>query len=137
MMLSLNSIVILALIALVGFLGAKWLFKKDTAIEERRRGAARLAAALKSYGLSKIPEFLIDYSVGDYSGMAMKIKSYAEMFIAGEESVVKEFDVVFERVLSEKLKSEAGRALIASKLSDASKPADTSVVVNAPAPTTK
>jgi len=137
MLLSLNTVVIVVLIAAVGFLGAKWLFKKDTEIENRRRGAARLAAALKSYGLAKIPEFLIDYSVGDYSGMAMKIKAYAEMFLAGEEAVVKEFDGVFERVLAEKLKSEAGRALIASKLSDASNPADPSVVAKAPAPAIK
>jgi len=137
MLLSLNTVVIVVLIAAVGLLGAKWLFKKDTEIENRRRGAARLAAALKSYGLAKIPEFLIDYSVGDYSGMAMKIKAYAEMFLAGEEAVVKEFDGVFERVLAEKLKSEAGRALIASKLSDASNPADPSVVAKAPAPAIK
>lgn len=137
MLLSLNTVVIVVLIAAVGFLGAKWLFKKDTEIENRRRGAARLAASLKAYGLVKIPEFLIDYSVGDYSGMAMKIKAYAEMFLAGEEAVVKEFDGVFERVLAEKLKNEAGRALIASKLSDASNPADPSVVAKAPAPAVK
>jgi hypothetical protein len=134
MMLSLNTLVILVLIALVGFLGAKWLFKKDTEIENRRRGAARLAAALKAYGLRRIPEFLIDYSVGDYSGMAEKIKGLAEMFLAGEESVVKEFDAVFDRVLVEKLKTEAGRALIASKLTDAAMPADATVVQEAPAP---
>lgn len=134
MMLSLNALVILVLVGLVGFFGAKWLFRKDTEIEGRRRGAARLAASLKAYGLVKIPEFLIDYSVGDYSGMAMKIKAYAEMFMAGEEAVMQEFNAVFERVLAEKLKSESGRALIASKLSDASKETDPSVVANAPAP---
>ncbi len=134
MMLSVNTLVILVLIALVGFFGAKWLFKKDTEIENRRRGAARLAAVLKAYGLVRIPEFLIDYSVGDYSGMAEKIKSLAEVFLAGEEPVVKEFDAVFDRVLIEKLKTEAGRALIAAKLSDATKPADAAVVQDAPQP---
>lgn len=134
MMLSLTSIVILVLIALVGFLGAKWLFKKDTEIENRRRGAAKLAACLKAYGLQRIPEFLIDYSVGDYSGMAEKIKGLAEMFLAGEEAVVREFDTVFDRVLVQKLQTEAGRALIASKLSDATRPEDTTVVHEAPAP---
>jgi hypothetical protein len=134
MMLSVNTLVILVLIALVGFLGAKWLFKKDTEIENRRRGAARLAAVLKAYGLVRIPEFLIDYSVGDYSGMAEKIKSLAEVFLTGEEPVVKEFDAVFDRVLIEKLKTEAGRALIAAKLSDATKPADVKVVQEAPQP---
>jgi len=136
MMLSLNTLVILVLIALVGFLGAKWLFKKDTEVENRRRGAARLAACLKAYGLVRIPEFLIDYSVGDYSGMAEKIKGLAEMFLAGEEAVVKEFDAVYDRVLVEKLKTEAGRALIASKLADAVKPGDATVVQEAPVPTT-
>lgn len=135
MMLSVNTLVILVLIALVGFLGAKWLFKKDTEVENRRRGAAKLAACLKSYGLVRIPEFLIDYSVGDYSGMAEKIEALAEMFLAGEEAVVKEFDTVFERVLVEKLKTEAGRALIAAKLADATMPEDPTVVQTAPAPT--
>lgn len=137
MMLSLNSVVIIALIAVVGFLGAKWLFKKDTEIENRRRGAARLAASLKAYGLVKIPEFLIDYSVGDYSGMAEKMKNLAEMFMSGEEAVVSELDAVYERVLAQKLKTEAGRALVASKLTDAQKEADPSVVSGAPAPAVK
>lgn len=136
MMLSLNTLVILALIAAVGFLGAKWLFKKDTEIENRRRGAARLAASLKAYGLVRIPEFLIDYSVGDYSGMAEKMKNLAEMFMSGESAVVAELDAVYERVLAEKLQTEAGRALVASKLADAKKAADPSVVTDAPAPAT-
>jgi len=136
MMLSLNTLVILALIALVGFLGAKWLFKKDTEIENRRRGAARLAAALQSYGLRRIPEFLIDYSVGDYSGMAEKIRALAEMALAGESAVVQELDTVFDRVLVAKLNTEAGRALVAAKLADAVKAADPAVVQEAPAPAT-
>jgi len=137
MLLSLNTVVIVVLIAAVGFLGAKWLFKKDTEIENRRRGAVKLAASLKAYGLVKIPDFLADYAVGDYSGMAMKIKALAEMFMSGEDAVVKEFDAVYERVLAEKLKSEAGRALIASKLSDAAKASDPSVVASAPAVSVK
>ena len=134
MLISLNSIVIVALIAAVGFFGAKWLFKKDTEIEDRRRGAAKLAASLKVYGLARIPDFLIDYSVGDYSGMATKIKTLAEMFLSGEEAVITELDGVYERVLSQKLMTEAGRALVASKLADAKKADDASVVQDAPVP---
>ena len=134
MLISLNAIVIVALIAAVGFLGAKWLFKKDTEIENRRRGAAKLAASLKAYGLVRIPDFLIDYSVGDYSGMAEKMKTLAEMFLSGEEAVVTELDGVYERVLSQKLTTEAGRALVASKLADAKQASDVSSVQKAPAP---
>jgi len=134
MVLSLSHLVVLALVVLVGWLAAKWLFQKDTEVENRRRGAAKLAAALKAYGLSKIPDFLIDYSVGDYSGMAEKMKALAEMFLGGEQHVITEFDAVFERVLAQKLLTEAGRALIAAKLGDAVKDTDPSIVKSAPTP---
>jgi hypothetical protein len=135
MIISGSQLAVLALVAVVGWLGAKWLFQKDTEIEDRRRGAAKLASSLRAYGLTKIPDFMIDYSVGDYSGMAMKIKALAEMFAQGEAGVISEFDQVFDKVLGEKLKSEAGRAFIAAKLSDVVKPADPASVKNAPTAT--
>lgn len=137
MMLSLNSLLIMALIATVGFLGSKWLFQKDTEKENRRRAAANLAATLKSYGLSKIPEFLIDYSVDDWSGMARKMMQLAELFMTGEEAVIAELDGAYEKVLNEKLKTEAGRAFVAAKLADAAKGSDPAVVREAPAPAVK
>lgn len=127
-MISIVQLVIVALVAVVGFFVAKWLFQKDTKVEDRRRGAGQLAAALTGYGLVKIPAFLIDYSVGDVSGMAEKMKLLAQMFLAGEDAVVKEFDQVFERVLVKKLQTEAGRALITLKLADATKPTDPAAV---------
>ena len=123
MVLTPSSILILVLVPLVGFLAAKWLFQKDTEIENRRRGAAKLAAVLQTYGLKKTPEFLIDYSVGDYSGMAHKIADLARLFLDGEEHVVKEFQQVFDRVLEAKLRTDEGRAYIAAKLLETSKPA--------------
>lgn len=123
MFLTTSSILILVLIPLVGFLAAKWLFQKDTEVENRRRGAAKLAAVLQTYGLKKTPEFLIDYSVGDYSGMAHRISDLARLFLDGEEHVVKEFQQVFDRVLEAKLQSDEGRAYIAAKLSETAKPA--------------
>ena len=131
-MISLVHLVILVLVVAVGFLAAKWFFQKDTAIENRRRGAAKLAASLTGYGLVEIPNILIDYSVGDYSGMAERMKQLSQMFLTGEDAVVKEFDQVFERVLVKKLQTEAGRTLIAAKLADAVKPSDPGVVLAAP-----
>ena len=124
MVLTPSSIAILVLVPAVGFLAAKWLFQKDTEIENRRRGAAKLAAVLQTYGLTKTPEFLIDYSVGDYSGMTHKIADLARLFLDGEEHVVKEFQHVFERVLEAKLRSAEGRAYVAAKLAELDKPAD-------------
>lgn len=112
---------------------AKWLFKKDTEIENRRRAAAKLAGKLEAYGLTRIPKFLVDYSVGDYSGMAKGIHDFAELFLNGEQAVITEFDKVFEKVLAEKLTSESGRALIAAKLHDSVEESDPSTVQEAPA----
>jgi len=131
-MISLVHLVVLVLVVAVGFLAAKWLFQKDTAMVDRRRGAAKLAAALTNYGLVRIPNFLIDYSVGDYGKMSEDMRQLAQMFLDGEDAVVKEFDKVFERVLVQKLQSEAGRVWIAAKLVDAVKPSDPSVVQTAP-----
>lgn len=124
MVLTPSSIAILVLVPLVGFLAAKWLFQKDTEIENRRRGAAKLAAVLQTYGLRKTPEFLQDYAVGDYSGMAHKIADLARLFLDGEEHVVKEFQHVFERVLEAKLQTDEGRAYIAAKLAQTSPVSD-------------
>lgn len=118
----------------VGFFGllsyvvGKWLYSKDTEVEDRRRGAAKLAATLQAYGLKKTPEFLIDYSVGDYSGMANKIKQLAELFLSGEAHVIAELEEVYQNVLSAKLRTEEGRALIAAKLTDAVKVTDPTTV---------
>lgn len=137
MLIPMQTVVMLVLLALVGFLGAKWLFQKDAAVVDRRRGAAKLAAVLRSYGLVRIPDFLIDYSVADIAGMATKVKALADLSVSGEDAILTELNSVFDKVLVEKLKTEAGRAFIASKLSDAVKPEDTSVIQDAPVPATK
>lgn len=112
---------------------AVFLFKKDTAKEDRRRAAAKLAGVLSSVGLEKFPDFLIDYSVGDYSGMAKKIVALAKLFLdGGQGAVLKEFEAIFDRLLDAKLSSEAGRALVAAKLADAAEESDPSVVKKAP-----
>jgi hypothetical protein len=128
------TIAVLSFILAVGaaYAAGCWLFKKDTEMENRRRAAGKLAAKLQEFGLSKIPEFLIDYSVGDYSGMATKIHNLAELFLGGEAHVLAEFDDVYQNVLAAHLKTDAGRALLAAKLQDAVKATDPSSVTNAP-----
>ncbi len=111
-------------VPLLAFFIGKWLFGKDTEIENRRRSAAKLAAKLQSIGLKKTPDFLIDYSVGDYSGMANKIHMLADLFLSGDEPVLAEVDTVFRNVFESKLKTEEGRAWIAAKLAEVTKAAE-------------
>ena len=107
------------------------LFKVDTKKEGRRRAANQLAGVLRALGLKKMPEFLEDYGVGDYSGMAEKIKELAKLFVNGQDAVVTEFSKVFESVLDAKLSTEAGRAYVAAKLEQATEPDDVSSVQEA------
>lgn len=100
----------------------KWLYQKDTEIENRRKAAGKLAATLKSYGLKWLPNFLFDYSVGDYSGMLDEIHKLAQLFNESEDMVVKEFDAVFANVLDAKLATPEGQAMIAAKLAAAAAP---------------
>ncbi len=118
------TIALLVCVPLLAYFIGKWLFTKDTEIENRRRAAAKLAAKLQAIGLKKTPEFLIDYSVGDYSGMANKIHMLADLFLSGEEPVLAEVDTVFRTVLDAKLKTEEGRAFIAAKLAEVTKAAE-------------
>jgi len=118
--------------ALAGFGLIRAYYKLDEKREDRRRAAAQLANALSKMGLKRIPEILIAYSVGDYSGMVQQIAECVRLFLAGEEAVLAEFNEVFERVLTAKLKTESGRVFLAAKLADAVKPDDPEVVKNAP-----
>ncbi len=119
---SVIAIVSLAVVVavLVGRDVAKWLFKKDTLVENRRRAAIHLSATLQAYGLKRLPDMLSDYAVGDYSGFAEKLHDFAKLVMTpgGEAAVVAEFDGVFANVLTKKLASEEGRALISAKLDD-------------------
>lgn len=135
-MFSASAITIAVLSFIVSVGGAygvgTWLFKKDRELEARRRRAAELAAKLQGFGLTRIPAILIDYSVGDYIGMAEDIVKTAELFMGDDAHVLAEFDDVYQGVLAAHLKTDAGRALLAAKLQDAVKPTDPSTVQNAP-----
>ena len=114
MTLTLSNLIIIALCGVVAWLGAKWAFKKDTEIENRRRAAGQLAAKLREMGFTELPEFFIDYSVGDYSGMAYKLKAVAQKMMSGEKGVLAEIGDVFDKLLKIKLATQEGRLLVRS-----------------------
>jgi hypothetical protein len=125
------------LAALAMYYLARLLFRTDTAIENRRKAAGQMAIVLGRLGLKKIPAFLIDYSVGDYSGMANAIVELTKLFLSGEAAVLEEFAEVGDNVLTARLSTEEGRAYIAARLSEAAKEGDVGAVSDAPQATTK
>ena len=121
MSLTLSHIVIVVLAGVAAWFAAKWLFKKDTEVEHRRRAAGRLAATLKEMGFKELPEFFIDYAVGDYSGMAHRLTQIAQKMMSGEKAVLAELEDVFGKLLAIKLGTEEGRHLVKVKLAEVEK----------------
>ncbi len=108
---------ILKIIAAVfaGFFGFKFLVKTDTKIEKRRRGAAELAGRYREMGLVTIANLLLDYSMGDYTGMAGKV--YGFYGYAKENGLNAEFEAVYEKMLAAKLQDPEERAKLKERVS--------------------
>lgn len=104
----------LALAAVLAFFGAKYLYKGDTKVEGRRRAAADLAGRYRAMGLTTIPDLLLDYSVGDYSGMAKKIYSVYDH--AKDNGLEAEFENVFEKMLAAKMQDPDAKAALKERL---------------------
>lgn len=110
----------LIVLAVVGVVAGKFFFKKDTEIENRRRAAIEVASAAKGYGLEKIPDLLIAYAVGDYSGIAYALKSAAKLALS-EKDLLAEFDAAFYKVLAKKLETADGQKELEAKLAGSKK----------------
>ena len=132
MTINLTQILILAAIGVVTWLAVKYGVKFDSNVEMRRRAAFDLAGKLRELGLMRIPDFLGDYAVGDYSGMLRKIADVGRTFLQGEEAVMAEFSKVFERLLTTKLQTVEGRLYVKTKIEEAEK--RLAALTGAPAP---
>lgn len=132
--LSAVAICVLSLIVIAGlaYVAAQWLYKKDTEVENRRKAAGKLAVELSKVGFVKLPEFLINYSVGDYSSMLHQMKNITELATGDPAAFMREFESVFNRLLDSKLSTEDGRVLIAAKLQQMAADTDPDVVHDAP-----
>jgi hypothetical protein len=60
-------VIILAAISVVAVIG--WLFRKDDAIEERRRNMMKLFGRLQELGLDEFAAAAQAYVIGDYSNL--------------------------------------------------------------------
>ncbi len=120
-MITVTNLIIMALIAVACWFAGKLYFKKDTERENRRRAAGQLAGKLTELGFKDLPEFFIDYSIGDYSGMAYRLSGIAQKMMGGEKVVLAELDDVFIKLLTIKLDSPEGRHFVQTKLTEMEK----------------
>jgi len=113
-----QSLALVAAVGVAAYFGIKWVVSKDTEVEARRASAYELAKKLEQYGLRIIPRIPAAYAVGDYSGLIATLIEVAKIFLAGDEAIVKELEQTFDKVLSVKLSTPEGRALLEAKLAE-------------------
>jgi hypothetical protein len=118
-----ETIALLIVVPALAYFLVKWLFTKDTEIENRRRRSAELAGKFTAYGLKDAPKLLNDYAVGDYSGLVHDFRVMLDKYLSGDDAAIeRELDSVFESVLSVKLSTADGRTVLAAKLAEFTPP---------------
>jgi len=113
-----QTILIIAAVVAAAYYGSQYLVGVDTRVEGRRRAANELAGQLQALGLVQIPDLLLDYGVGDYSGMGEHLIRVVKLFSGNPAAVLTEFNQIFGRLLDAKLSTKEGRALIEAKLAE-------------------
>lgn len=107
-----------ALAFVVCLLLAVFFCRKDTEVENRRKAAIKASQYLAGKGLKRLPQMLECYAVGDYSGLAKSVHSFADLVTGDPKALATEFEDVFRSELDAQLKTDAGLALIVSKLAE-------------------
>lgn len=125
------TVVVCIVVAALLAIGWASLDKKE---EKRRKAFGKLSGTLRTYGLTRLPDMLDDYSVGDYSGFFQKLYKFADMLDDGDDVVVKDFNQVFDRVLSAKAQTPEGRAYVKTVLAKYEPAPATVVAAVTPAP---
>lgn len=121
-------------IAFALVIAALWLYNRR---EQRRKRAMKFADVLKEWHLNWFADAYEMYAVGDYSGLAYKVKEAFDTVNSGEQMLLR-FDKCFFKILDYyALKPDKREAI--QKVMDATKPPATTgagtAVATAPAAT--
>jgi hypothetical protein len=113
-----NPIVHAVILFAIAVFASKWLYKKDEKIEDRRRGAFKLAAEFRAKGMTWVPDLLEDYAVGDYDSIGVKLVKVG-MLAHNDAALKSEFDTVFASLLKSKFQDPDAKAQLESLLEEA------------------
>ncbi|HZZ28482.1 MAG TPA: hypothetical protein VFE46_10815 [Pirellulales bacterium] len=118
--------VVLVLGCMVAYFVARQIVTWYRQITNRHKGAVRLAEWARGYGLTRLPNILLDYGTGDFVGAAEQIEEFVQLLEKAPGEVEKEFDSVFMNVLAKKLATQTGLAVVQAAVTDATKSKSTS-----------
>lgn len=100
-----NPLVLVILASLALYAMGRFLFRRDEAVEDRRRKAIKLAGDCQKCGLDFLAPVLEDYSVGDYSSMLHRLRAFADD-LRDDATRRQILDRFFETQLASRLKDE-------------------------------
>lgn len=103
-----NPIVHGVIVLAIAFLVSKLFFKVDKSVEARRRQAITLSSTLASNGMTWVPALLVDYAVGDYESVGVKLGHLA-ITIEKDPTLKAEFDTVFQKLLASKFQDPTAK----------------------------
>jgi hypothetical protein len=127
-----SPLILVSLASIALYASGRFLFRRDEAIEDRRRKAIKLAGDCQKCGLDFLAPVLEDYSVGDYSGMLHRLRAFADD-IRDDATRRQILDHFFSTQLTTRLKDAAQRQKILETI-DAT-PAPVAAATSAPATT--
>ncbi len=107
-----KDLVIAGLAGISAALGAKTLFRRDEAVEDRRRNAIKMAAELKTMGLGRFSPILEDFAVGDLSSMVHRVRAFRDMLASDEDRLAFVDDVFAKQLLPRLRDPQRGQAII-------------------------
>lgn len=103
-----NPVVHGVIVLAIAYLVSKVFFKVDKSVEARRRQAITLSSTLTSNGMTWVPALLIDYAVGDYESVGVKLGHLA-ITIEKDPTLKAEFDTVFQKLLATKFQDPTAK----------------------------
>lgn len=109
---------------LVGTEAGKLLFTGNDKLAAKKRAIQSLSVALRDIGMRIIPDALDEFVIADANGLLEKLHDLSTVLKAGNEAMLKEVQATFDSMLTKKLSTPEGRALIEAKLAEAKKIAD-------------
>lgn len=98
--------VLIAAVALILTVGGLWVYNRR---ERRRKHAIELMKLMNQWGLTWFGGLFEDYAVGDYSGMAAKVKEIVQA-VRSDEAIVGKLGDVAKKVVLYYADNDAAKA---------------------------
>lgn len=109
--------IVIGVVAFVAFVIALWLYNRR---EKRRKHAIDLAKLMNKWGLDWFAETYEEYAVGDYSGLAYKVREVLNA-VRSDEMMVSKLLEVTEKVTTHVAEHDPQQAAKLLKILSATK----------------